>query len=55
MVTTKQETLLGEKDQTIGQLKQEVDSLERSLSQRQEEVGVVVGVASSVCDCGGIC
>lgn len=37
-VTTKQDTLLGDKDKTIEKLKLEVESLNHSLSLKQEEV-----------------
>lgn len=38
MVTTKQESLLGEKDKELSRLNQEVETLQRSLAQQEEEV-----------------
>ena len=38
VVTTKQEKLLGERDETIASLRQEVESLKKNLAQREEEV-----------------
>jgi hypothetical protein len=38
VVTTKQEKLLGERDEVIASLRQEVESLKKNLSEREEEV-----------------